>query len=169
MLEHRNDEFLNFRHFAWPDSGGHAYRWVHVGWFTLTAPDAGDHEVLEALVAHERFRNAHAGGGVEPHGTRHGPYWLENVTAASYEPTTTTAALDVLTAWATRYDPLPDALAQALASPHERVLPPTATAHHLRDLGQGGHDWGGVHDEFHEFVSVDRVTATVALMVSADD
>ncbi|MFF4875105.1 hypothetical protein [Micromonospora sp. NPDC000668] len=40
----------------------------------------------------------------------------------------------------------------------------------LRDLGRAAfHDWGGVHNDFHEFVLIDHANRTLVLIVAADD
>ncbi|WP_254876131.1 hypothetical protein [Streptomyces sp. CAI-85] len=42
--------------------------------------------------------------------------------------------------------------------------------YYLGELGDEAiHDWGRVHDEFHEFVIIDRAGEQLTLVVAADD
>ncbi|MFI8498740.1 hypothetical protein ACIGFK_09650 [Streptomyces sp. NPDC085524] len=42
--------------------------------------------------------------------------------------------------------------------------------HYLGGLGdEHWHDWGRVHDYFHEFVVIDRTAGHLTLVVAADD
>ncbi|MGW1242012.1 hypothetical protein [Streptomyces bobili] len=42
--------------------------------------------------------------------------------------------------------------------------------HHLGEVGEEAvHDWGRVHDCFHEFVLIDRSSGRLSLVVAADD
>jgi hypothetical protein len=124
--------------------------------------------VLAAVIGHEQFRDDYAGGGVDPGGIRHGPYWLGAVTADSYDELDGEGAVRILRGW------VGGGVPGALAADLERdVFAPAAAADrvfHLRALGsEHFHDWGGVHGEFHAFVLVDRGAARVTLLVAADD
>ncbi|MEU6848410.1 hypothetical protein ABZ901_00465 [Actinacidiphila alni] len=161
--------FVNFRDHTFADPGGHAFRWADVKTFRLSpaAPDAG---LLDLLVAADEFRDDYAGGGIDPAGLRHGPYWLRHVTADAYEPVTGTAAVRTLRRWADQYGPLPATLEQAL---HQHVFAALTAAPRcfaLRDLGRSAfHDWGGVHTAFHEYAAIDRDRSRLTLIVAADD
>lgn len=168
-LAYRDQVFINFRDF-FGRSPDHAFRWVDVKRFCLSPSEQSDTQVLDALIEHGHFRDDYAGGGVDPIGTRHGPYWLDRVSVDAYElvdETTTTCALDV---WAGQYGKLPQALKVALERNVHSLLRAATSRYRLKDLGEDSlHDWGGVHGEFHELVVIDRSTGSLALIVAADD
>ncbi|MFI8511858.1 hypothetical protein ACIGHB_12105 [Streptomyces sp. NPDC085460] len=179
-LTHDGAAFVNFRHFAFAEPHAHAYRWLDVKRFRLPDPSVPDPSVpdpsvpdralLAALVAHEQFRDDYAGGGVDPGGTRHGPYWLRLVTPEAYESIGRDGATRLLETWAERYGPLPDALAEALRREAYEPLAAADSVHHLNGLGKDAyHDWASVHGEFHELVLVDRAARRLTLLVAADD
>ncbi|RKT53630.1 hypothetical protein [Saccharothrix australiensis] len=168
MLQYRDRVLVNFRDFAFAERGGHGFRWVDVKRFGTSA--AADRELLRALVGDVRFRDDYAGGGVDPAGTRHGPYWLDRVTAEAFEPVAEAEAVEVLGNWASGGGEVPADLAEVL---EREVFGPVREAtgrYRLKDLGRTAfHDWGGVHGEFHEFVLVDRAAGSLSLLVAADD
>lgn len=77
--------FINFRDYTFQDPGSHGFRWVDIKRLRLAAGPFGGREPLAALIGHEQFRNDYAGGGVLAEGSRHGPYWLSQVTPDVYE------------------------------------------------------------------------------------
>ncbi|MFE9040211.1 hypothetical protein ACFY9F_07435 [Streptomyces sp. NPDC012421] len=169
-LTHDGAAFVNFRHFAFTEPHAHAYRWLDVKRFRLPDPSVPDRDLLAALLAHEQFRDDYAGGGVDPGGTRHGPYWLRLVTPEAYESVGRDGAARLLETWAERSGPLPDALAEALRREAYEPLAAADSVHHLNGLGEDEyHDWASVHGEFHELVLVDRAAGRLTLLVAADD
>ena len=168
-LAYRDQVFINFRDF-FGRSPDHAYRWVDLKRFCLVRPAQSDMQILDALIRHDHFRDDYAGGGVEPEGTRHGPYWLDRISADGYELIDETTATYVLDAWAGLYGELPHALKAALERDVHSLVRAATSRYRLKALGEGAlHDWGGVHLEFHEFAVIDRATSSVALIVAADD
>lgn len=170
--------FVNFRDYAFAEPGAQAFRWCDVKTFALPAGAAAgaaadasaDGELLAALVAHEQFRDDYAGGGVEPEGLRHGPYWLSLLPASSYRPVTAAEALPVLRGWATQFGPVPAELDADLDAALYGVVEAADRCYHLPDLGTDAfHDWGGVHCDFHEYVAVDTARSRLTLLVAADD
>lgn len=169
-LTHSDSIFINFIDHDFGESGGHGYRWVNIKRFRLPADAPSDLDVIAALIANIQFRDDYAGGGVDPGGTRHGPYWTQNVTADAYRAITRDDATQTLQSWAGQHGPLPSSLEDAL----EREVHPTLRAansiYELSDLGaESFHDWGGVHIDFHEFVVIDRQESSLTLLVAADD
>ncbi|MDN3351979.1 hypothetical protein [Actinomadura sp. DC4] len=112
MLAYLDQAFVNFRDFFGP-SPGHGCRWVDLKRFQLLAAGS-DERFLRALAGHEQFRDDYAGGGVDPSGVRHGPYWLESLGLDAYEPVDETVAMDVLRSWAGQYRDLPERLSEVL-------------------------------------------------------
>ncbi|MEU5371026.1 hypothetical protein ABZ362_18960 [Streptomyces sp. NPDC005951] len=168
-LAHEDSVLINFRRYV-RDSKEHGYRWVDIKRLRFSAESVDDRELLAALVGHEQFRDDYAGGGVLPDGPRHGPYWLRLITPDLYESISQEKAVQILREWV---DPLWD-VPTALESDLQReVFARVAAAdgiYYLRELGDEAiHDWGRVHDSFHEFVLVDRAAGQVTLIVAADD
>jgi hypothetical protein len=64
----------------------------------------------------------------------------------------------------------------AASTPKAPATAPTGSisaadrVYYLCELGDAEfHDWGGVHDDFHEFILVSRRAARITLLVAADD
>ncbi|MES9521367.1 hypothetical protein [Streptomyces capoamus] len=171
-LAHAGSAFINFRHYA-PDPKDHGYRWVDIKEFHFPAEGAESvdgGELLAALIGHEQFRDDYAGGGVLAEGTRHGPYWLRLITPRLYEPVGQEEAVRILRDWV---GPLGDVSSDLEAELRREVFDRLAAADAVHCLGELGdeaiHDWGRVHDCFHEFVLIDRSAARLTLVVAADD
>ncbi|MEV0850387.1 hypothetical protein AB0J21_31760 [Streptomyces sp. NPDC049954] len=110
------------------------------------------------------------GGGVLPDGPRHGPYWLRSITPGRYEPVSQERAVEILREWAAPVRDVPTALEAELQREVFGRLLAADAVHCLRALGEEAtHDWGRVHDCFHEFVLIDRSAGQIALLVAADD
>lgn len=70
-------------------------------------------------------------------------------------------------------DPLPDVPTDLEEDLQQEVFARVAAAdaiHYLPELGDEAiHDWGRVHDYFHEFTLFDRPAGRITLVVAADD
>lgn len=169
-LTHSDSAFINFRDYVFAESGGHGFRWINVKKFRVPADALGDQDVLAALIADVRFRNDYAGGGVEPDGTRLGPYWAQNITLDAYRAVTEDDAVNTLQAWVGQHDPLPGTLENVVAREVYSAVRVATSCYELVDLGREAfHDWVGVHIDFNEFVAIDRQSSSMALIVAADD
>jgi hypothetical protein len=168
-LAHEESAFINFRSYV-PDPKQHGFRWVDIKQLRFSAESVADRGLLAALIGHEQFRDDYAGGGVLPDGTRHGPYWLRLITADLYEYISREKAVQILREW---MDPLWDVPTELEADLQREVFARLAAAdgiYHLGELGDEAiHDWGRVHDCFHEFVLIDRSVGRITLIVAADD
>ncbi|MZF88438.1 hypothetical protein [Streptomyces sp. SID5643] len=168
-LTHEGSAFINFRRYV-SDPKEHGFRWVDIKQLRFSAEAVDDRGVLAALIEHEQFRDDYAGGGVLLDGPRHGPYWLRSITPDLYEPISQEKAAQILLEWV---DPLWDVPTELEADLRREVSARLAAAdgiYRLSDLGDAAiHDWGRVHDHFHEFVLIDRSAQRVTLIVAADD
>ncbi|MFF9645286.1 hypothetical protein [Kitasatospora aureofaciens] len=161
--------FVNFRDHPFSDGQGHGFRWVDLKAFRFPQ-DSQDPDLLTAVVAHEQFRDDYAGGGVDPDGSRHGPYWLHAVKPDEYQSVSKVETALVLEEWANQYGCLPNSLEDALKETLLTAVESASRIYRLRDLGSGAfHDWGGVHRDFHEFVAIDDDRQVLTLLVAADD
>ncbi|MFF7530234.1 hypothetical protein ACFZB2_14225 [Streptomyces bobili] len=168
-LTHEGSVFINFRHHI-PDPKEHGFRWVDIKQLRFSAEAVDEGRLLAALTGHEQFRDDYAGGGVLPEGPRHGPYWLRLITPDLYEPLSHEKAARILREWAGPLRDLPTELEAALQREVFGRLASADSIHHLGELGEEAvHDWGRVHDCFHEFVLVDRSSGRLSLVVAADD
>jgi hypothetical protein len=168
-LAHEGSAFVNFRHYV-ADPKEHGFRWVDIKQFRFSAAFVDDTELLGALIEHEQFRDDYAGGGVLPEGTRHGPYWLRLITPGLYELISQEKAVQILRNWV---DPLWDAPTELETDLQREVsdrLAASGGIYYLSELGDEAiHDWGRVHEHFHEFVLIDRAGGQLTLVVAADD
>ncbi|MGV9690802.1 hypothetical protein ACWDUX_17010 [Streptomyces sp. NPDC003444] len=168
-LTHEESAFINFRRYI-RDPKDHGYRWVDIKQLRFCAESADDGKLLAALIGHEQFRDDYAGGGVLPDGSRHGPYWLHSINSDLYESISQEKAVQILREWV---GSLWGVSAELEADLQREVFARVAAAdgiHYLGELGDEAiHDWGRVHDCFHEFVLVDRSAGRITLIVAADD
>ncbi|MFE2228289.1 hypothetical protein [Streptomyces kronopolitis] len=168
-LAHEESAFINFRRYV-PDPKEHGFRWVDIKQLCFSEESVDDRGLLAALIGHEQFRDDYAGGGVLPDGPRHGPYWLRLITPDLYVSISQEKAAQILREWV---DPLWDVSTELEADLQREVFARLAAAdaiHYLSELGDEAiHDWGRVHDYFHEFVLVDRSAGRITLIVAADD
>ncbi|WP_327589040.1 hypothetical protein OHA25_20015 [Nonomuraea sp. NBC_00507] len=169
-LNFRDQLFINLRHYPFNDHSTHGYRWIDLKRFELLSPSCDDTLLLDALIKHDQFRDDYAGGGVDPLGTRHGPYWLSNITTDAYEPVDEMTAIDVLRSWASQYGGLPRQVEEVLNHEVYALIRAATSRYRLKGLGRSEfHDWGGVHTEFHELIVVDRASRNLTLIIAADD
>ncbi|MGA6171699.1 hypothetical protein ACPEIF_15785 [Streptomyces sp. NPDC012600] len=168
-LAHEESTFINFRRY-FPNPKEHGFRWVDIRQLRFSADSVDDRGLLAALIGHEQFRDDYAGGGVLPDGLRHGPYWLRLITPDLYESISQETAVQILRGWV---DPLWDVNTELEADLQREVFARLAAAdgiYYLSELGDEAiHDWGRVHDYFHEFVLIDRSAGRIMLIVAADD
>lgn len=161
-LGHVEHVFINFKNGT--------FQWVDIQRFRLADETDDDAILLAALISQPLFGDNHAGGDPGDNPERHGPYWRELITPASYEPIGASDAEQHLGHWAEQHAPLPE---DRLADLERQVYRPLHTAeriYRLRDLSPDTyHDWGGVHGEFHELELIDRRNKTLSLIVAADD
>lgn len=154
--------FLNF--------GNKTFQWVDVRRFALPAPATDDAAILAMLINHELYGHDHAGGdpGGDPH--RHGPYWRNRITPACYDPIDPDTAERRLRSWAEQFAPVPERLRPDLEQKVYQPLRSADSLYELRDLGpEAFHDWGSVHNEFHELVLINQATHALTLVVASDD
>ncbi|BBZ15242.1 hypothetical protein BST20_18225 [Mycobacterium branderi] len=163
-LAFRGEVFVNFRH---------SRQWVDIKLFALPE-GAGDDAVLAMLIGHRLYRDSYALGSQEKHEAPiHGPYRLEVLTSAAYSPVSAEDAEALLRTWAEYEVPLPDIQRDELERELYSRIRAASSCYQLANLGRSAwHDWGGVVGSstgFHEFVLIDRATASVALVVASDD
>jgi hypothetical protein len=169
-LTHEASAFINFRDYTFRDPGAHGFRWVDLKHLRLPARSLGARELLVALIGHEQFRDDYAGGGVQADGSRHGPYWLRLVTPDAYEAVSREKSAHVLREWTNQFGDVPAELEAELRHEVFDRLAAADDIHYLSGLGDEAlHDWGQVHEDFLEFVLVDRSAGRITLLVAADD
>ncbi|MGW4635245.1 hypothetical protein [Nocardia sp. NPDC004415] len=157
--------FVNFRGYPF----NHAYRWVHISRFGLVT-DAADTAVISAVIDAESYRDGYIGAGADPKGTIHGPFRIECIGTADYSRVPAEAAAARFDRWAAAYGAVPAELAAVLDEQVHRRFAAADTIHVLRDLGDDAVcEYGRIHTEFNEFLTIDRRRGEVALIVAADD
>ncbi|WP_227996092.1 hypothetical protein [Nocardia australiensis] len=170
VLEYDRTSLVNFRDFEFDAGSSHCYQWIDVKRFNISEPESDDRAILAALVDSIQFRDDYIGGGVDPKGTRHGPYWRNRIDSDKYDPADTATAVDLLKRWTTRCGNIPPALQDAI---EKQVLDPirrSTSRYILGKLdGSAVNDYGFIHTEFHELFLIDRVSNSTLLVVAADD
>lgn len=160
---------LNFRDFEFGPGGSHCYQWVDIKVFRIDAV-RDDKELLRLLIGAEQFRDGYIGAGVEPAGVVHGPYFREHISPDSYTQVFSESVVDLVTAWVNNCGVVPESLWEAV---NRLVFEPVGAADSLfllRRLDPSTVvDYGFIHTEFHEIVTIDRTERIVQLIVAADD
>ncbi|MYS09257.1 hypothetical protein GTW71_23100 [Streptomyces sp. SID6041] len=170
QLTHEAGTFINFRNYKFQDPRSHGYRWVDIKHLRIPAESGGAQDLLAALIGHEQFRDDYAGGGVVSAGSRHGPYWLRLVTPDIYEAVSRERSAYVLRGWVNQFGDVSAALDAVLQQEVFDRLAAADRIYYLSRLGDKAiHDWGRVHEHFHEFVLIDRSAGRITLLVAADD
>lgn len=169
-LEYEGSSFINFRDFDFEDGGNPMRQWIDIKRFTITAPAGSDHDLLAALIGNEYFRDDYIGGGVDRAGTRHGPYWIDRIIPESYTSVSVESVVALVTRWVDQCGVVPDALRQVI---EREVFVPARAATSIMLLPRLGdlavNDYGFIHTEFHEIITIDTTSRTLRLTVAADD
>lgn len=169
-LEYEATSFINFRDFDFAEGGNPSRQWIDVKRFTIAEPPAADRDLLSALIDNQHFRDDYIGGGVDPAGTRHGPYRIDRITPDSYTHVSADSAVALVTRWVDQCGVVPDVLRQVIG---REVFEPARTATAIVTLprldASAVDDYGLIHTEFHEIVTIDTTGRTLRLIVAADD
>lgn len=146
------------------------HHWIDIKQFALHSRPSGP-AVLDELIGHVRYRDTYITDDSHEvdSGNVHGPYRLEEITPAAFEPIDATSAAELVTSYARRFE-LPE---ERWSELDRSVLDPIAAAssiHRLKDLGNGAwYDCGGILDDFEELVAIDTARSTLALVVLGGD
>ncbi|MFE3446167.1 hypothetical protein ACFXNW_24325 [Nocardia sp. NPDC059180] len=170
ILRFRSQTFINFRDFEFESSSTHGFRWVDLKEFELLDAAASPPDILKSLIGEDAFRDDYSGGGIDPVGDRHGPYWLSMVRPSSYEPVDVQGAIEVLSKWYLQYGNVPSALREDLERIVDGPIRSSDSCFLLRELGDSAvHDYGRIQIDFHEVVAMRAGLRSVRLIVAADD
>lgn len=145
-------------------------QWVSVKVFTLPAT-VDDRTALAAMIGHAQYLDSYAGPWDVV--DKHGPYWLHAITPQTFVVVADLAQAETLIrTWAECYVRWHDADREAMDREVYGRLRRATVIYQLPDIrATAQHDWGDVvgSDGFHEFVTVDRATGELALIVASDD
>lgn len=170
ILTFRERRFVNFKDFDFDQDGHHGFRWVNSKLYVVQQLEATDAEILRAVIESPAYRDNYIGGGIEPEGTRHGPYWLRNISVDSYRRLFPEAAADIVQRWLRADGSVPGRLLERMTAEVFEPISTAAAIYELRDLGEGAmSDLGLSNGEFHELVLLDRANASVRMIVASDD
>jgi hypothetical protein len=169
-LEYEGSSFINFQDFDFPAGGNPSRQWIDIKQFTIAESTPASRDLLSALIGDQHFRDDYIGGGVDPAGTRHGPYWIDRITPDSYTHAPADSVIALVTRWVDQCGVVPDALRQVI---DRDVFGPARTATDIVTLSgldsSAVNDYGFIHTEFHEIVTIDTTGGSLRLIVAADD
>jgi hypothetical protein len=170
QLAYRGQDFINFRDYPFADPHAHGFRWIDLKHFDVLTSTPSDVDLVNAVIQHPQFRDDYAGGGVIPEGTRHGHYWLRHITTQAYEPVDPPTMIATIASWAHQYGSVPQPLQAILDIEISEGIRQATARYRLKDLGEDAHhDWGRVHQDFHEVITINRISNALTLIVAADD
>lgn len=169
-MKYLDSRFVNFRDYKFDSDTGHKFQWIDIKNFAITDHLPTDRLILRALVESVEYKDDYVGGGVDPAGTRHGPYWLSAIGPQSFDPINADDAIAVVNAWLANCRGIPEELHATVATEVIEPIRAGEAVFELRDLGPvTKNDYGDLHIEFHELVVISRERARVALIVLTDD
>lgn len=170
VIKYTGTSFINFREFDFENGSSHRFQWIDIKVFDLVSSESDNQTILAALIASTEYRDDYVGGGVDPEGTRHGPYWLDKIPVDAYEQVGEATAIELVERWMSECGTIPVELQESV---DRQVFDPirTATDHYvLKRLGKSAvNDYGDLHREFHEIVLIDRKARSALLVVASDD
>jgi hypothetical protein len=147
--------------------------WLDLKRFVLRGDVRSTTHALELLLTHVRYRDTYISfdSHEQDSGHIHGPYELQHVSSASFDPVSAEAAVRAVTYVAEEYCDSPDT-----AGPRLSELGVISLIHEmpsrllLQDLGEGARwDCGWILAEFTELVLIDLSTHALVLIVAASD
>lgn len=138
--------------------------------FRIHDPYASDQQILLAITRAEEFRDDYIGAGIDPASDHHGPYWLDHITPVSYTLTSADSTKEILRKWIGNCGIIPSSLQLEVEKKIFQPIHDAASLYVLNDLDQSAiNEFGFIHTEFHEVISIDRDKQSVMLIVAADD
>ncbi|OXR39650.1 hypothetical protein B7C42_08281 [Nocardia cerradoensis] len=126
--------------------------------------------VIADVIDSVEYRDDYVGGGVDPHGNVHGPYWLTSITPDCYLPRDRSAIRSVLDEWLAIGGALPSVLRSAIDVALRPLHDPAISCYELPRLSDSAiNDYADIHNEYHEFLLISRNEKTAVLLVASDD
>ncbi|MEV0331354.1 hypothetical protein [Nocardia sp. NPDC050717] len=163
-------KFINFRDYDFEAGSRHCFQWVDVRKFKLPNHTSSDTEVITRVINSVEYRDDYVGGGIDPDGSRHGPYWLHSLSPDSFDPTSAGDALEVLYTWLRNCGRLPANLEAELETHVIEPITSSESVYILRELDESAfNDYGNLHIEFHELIAIDRPARIATVIVLTDD
>ena len=169
-IEYQGSFLINFRSFEFPKWGNPSWQWLSLKEFRIHDPDASDQQILLAIMGAEEFRDDYIGASIDPTSDHHGPYWLDHITPVSYTLTSADSTKEILTKWMSNCGIIPSSLRLEIDKKIFQPIRSASSLYVLNDLDQFAiNEFGFIHTEFHEVISIDRDKQSVKLIVAADD
>lgn len=163
-------KFINFRDYDFGADGSHKFQWVDVRTFKTPRVDATNDAILSSIIATVEYRDDYVGGGIDPDGIRHGPYWISSIAPSSFNEINAVTAADIFYQWLRNCGATPPSLASDLENSVVNAIRRSDAIFALKKLDQAAiNDYGNLHIEFHELITIDRTSGEVALIVLTDD
>lgn len=79
LVTFRESQFINFRDYEFDGGAHHLYRWMVIKTYDLASAISDDKAVIAGVIGSVEYRDDYVGGGVDPDGDVHGPYWLTSI------------------------------------------------------------------------------------------
>jgi len=147
-----------------------SYRWITVKRFTYKG-SGSDEEILAALTAHWRYRDSFLSADSQEQDTKtvHGPYWVAEITASSFDRIERIAAAAVVDAFCGLYGcpPRPEVrnrIQTVLMSALQESV-----CYRLRNLPHAMHEYAFALIEFRELALLQRNAGVLLSAVMAID
>ncbi|MFD3591449.1 hypothetical protein ACFWU5_01885 [Nocardia sp. NPDC058640] len=114
--------------------------------FKISHPDAADEEIISNVLATDEYRDDYAGGGIDPGGIRHGPYWISSISPSSFDAIDASVAADIFDRWRQNCGATPPALANDLEDAVVNVIARSDSVYTLKRLDPTAiNDYGDLH------------------------
>lgn len=151
-----------------------AYDWIDVKEFAVSPSHVAPNDALALLLGHVRYRDSYVTGDSQDINSvdLHGPYRLAHLSPRIYEPVKAADLDGALRVFMTRYC-TEDEVIPRMARYENEVVPlleGSTDWFRLPQLPESAqHEFGWVLDDFIEFVTLDRQSGRLLLIVAAAD
>lgn len=170
LVTFRESQFINFRDYEFDSGAHHLYRWIVIKTYDLTGAISDEKAIIAGIIGSVEYRDDYVGGGVDPRGNVHGPYWLTSITPDSYLPRDRSAIDSVLDKWLGRGGNIPSPLRSVIDEALRPLHDPSISCYELPRLGGSAiNDYADIHNEYHEFLLISRNEKKALLLVASDD
>ncbi|MFD4355731.1 hypothetical protein ACFWPX_24475 [Nocardia sp. NPDC058518] len=138
--------------------------------FKIAQGDTANDAIISNVIDTVEYRDDYVGGGIDPDGIRHGPYWISSISPSSFDEIGATSATDIFYKWLLNCGTIPPSLTNELEQSVVNAIARSESVYVLKKLDETAiNDYGNLHMEFHELIAIDRTSDKVALIVLTDD
>ncbi|WP_051756606.1 hypothetical protein [Nocardia sp. NRRL WC-3656] len=170
LVTFRESQFINFRDYEFDGGAHHLYRWIVIKTYDLASAISDDKAVIAGVIGSVEYRDDYVGGGVDPDGDVHGPYWLTSISPDSYLLRDGSTFHRILDEWLGMGGVIPSGLRSVIDEALRPLYDPSISCYELPRLSDSAlNDYADIHSKYHEFLFISRNEKKAVLLVASDD